>query len=306
MDSLDIRLVREISQGRNVGLVWGDVNPAYGEMASRLGVSKATVRTRVEKMRSSGVLKVFPVQANPELFGVKMGADLIDFPATSSRADLLQKLSLIEGMLLMVSHVGSSFGIVYYYEDEASRRKKADLISRICSATATDSTSIPYPHCTVTLSKLDWEIISALQGDRSGPARRISTKLGRSERTLKRHLNRLIEGWAISTLISTDNNQLRGAVSANLVVHYSSQKLRPVTEGRLIKELDEYLFFPGLWTDFSVYSLFLPSIPEANRVLERAEQTPGVRSARMELVEQRIETYDVLREQVERKLRSFR
>lgn len=306
MDSLDVKLVRELSQGRNVGLVWGDINPAYSEIAHRLGVSRETVRDRLEKMLSSGVLRVFPIQVNPELLGLTMGAVTVDFPKSVSREDLLQKLSLLEGVLLIVSHVGSSVGIIFYYEDEASRRKKVELISRICSATATDSTPIPYPHCSISPSRLDWEIVSALQQDRTAPASRISSGLGISEKTLRRRLKRLVAGWAISTVISTDIDPLRGKVVANLIVHYKSSKLRPAADKGLLKDLNEYLFFPGLWTGYSVYSLFLPSIPEAVRVLERTKETPGIESARIELVERRVETYDILREQVERKLRTIR
>jgi len=303
LDRLDVKLVRELSQGRNVGLVWGDINPAYREMANRLGVSKETVRDRVEKMRSSGVLKVFPIQVNPELLGLDLGALLVDVPATASRRDLLGKLTLLEGILLTVSHVGSSIGMIFYYEDEPSLKKKIELISKICGATAADFTTIPHPHCTASLSTMDWKIVSALQKGRSGRASRISAELGISERTLRRRLKRLVDGWAVSTLISTDVAPLRGMVVANLMIHYTSQKLRQEADTRLLNDLDEYTFFPGLWTDYSVYSLFLPSIPEANRVLERAKETPGVKTARIELVEERMETYDALREQVERKLR---
>lgn len=306
MDSLDVKLVRELSQGRNVGLVWGDINPSYREMAHRLGVSRETVRNRVEKMLSSGVMKVFPIQVNPGLLGLTMGAVTVDFPASSHKADLIRNISLLEGVGLIVSHVGSSFGIIFYYEDEASRRKKVELISRLCSATATDTTSIPYPRCTVSLSEGDWETIASLQRSRRGPARRVAVDLGISEKTLRRRLKRLVEGWAISTVISTDVGPLRGEVAANLIVHYASPAQRPAADGRLLRDLDEYLFFPGLWTDFSVYSLFLPSIPEAMKILERTRETPGVGIARIELVEQRIETYDIFREQVERKLKALR
>jgi DNA-binding Lrp family transcriptional regulator len=305
LDSLDIKLVRELSQGRNVGLVWGDINPAYRDMAHRLGVSKETVRERVEKMLSSGFLKVFPVQVNPGLLGLTMGATAVDFPASASKAELFSKLTLLDGLVLIAAHVTPCFGIVYYFEDEASRMKKVELISRICSATATDSTTVPFPRCTVSLSELDWKIIAALQQDRRGRQGGVAQRLGISEKTLQRRVKKMVDGWAISTMVSADVSLLRSGVLANLMVHYTSTKERHATDGKLLRDLDEYLFFLGLWTDFSLYSFILPSISEAMRILERTKATPGVASARIELVEQRVETYDVLREQVERKLRSL-
>ena len=63
-------------------------------------------------------------------------------------------------------------------------------------------------------------------------------------------------------------------ISANLLVHYTSPTQRPSADGKLLRDLDEYLFFLGLWTDYSLYSFILPSIPEAMKILERTKATP--------------------------------
>ncbi len=305
MDRLDIRIIRELSQGRNVGLVWGDINPAYREMGLSLVVSKETIRGRVDKMRSSGVLKPFPVQPNPGLLGLSVGALTVDVPAQTSTAELMKRLCLVDGILLLVSHIGSMIGVIFYYEDDASRQKKVSLISSICSATAVGFTAIPYPLCSVGLSRRDWEIIAALpqRGERSHGE--ISSGLGISGKTLQRRLKRMIDGWAISRLISTDIRLLRGAVVGSLVVHYSRGAGRAEADKRLIRDLDEFLFFPGIWSTYSVYSLILPSIPDAAKVLERTRATKWVTSARIDLVDGRIELYDTLLDQVQKKLKGL-
>lgn len=306
MDKLDIRIVRELSQGTNQRLVWGDVNPTYREIGRRLGVSKDRIRERIQKMRASGFLKEFPLQVNPSLLGVSMGALTVDSDRSASNRDLAAKLPLIDGMLLLVTHVSGTSGLIFFYADEASRRKKVELMSRICGSSNGKFTVIPYPRCTVTLSTRDWEIVAALQRNFRRSAGEIAAELGISTKTLNRRLKKLIEGYAISTLISTDARKLEGGVVANLIIEYSRDEDRRKTDESLIADLEPYLFFPGLWASYGVYSLILPSIPDASNVFDRTKRIRGVGSARMELVEDRIETYDILHEQVRQKVEALK
>jgi DNA-binding Lrp family transcriptional regulator len=303
LDSLDIRLVRELSQAR-MGLIWGDVSPAYRLIGRKLGVSKETVRERITKMKSSGFLRTFPIHANPNLFGLSLGALTFDVPASASKKDILHDLGLVEGVVTIVSHVGSMIGLVLFYEDEASRKKKVELISRISSATGqVDFTRVPYPECGVTMSRRDWEIVAALQGGGGRVSAETTRGLGFSDKTMRRRLKRMIDGRAIARFVSTDVRHLRGAVIADLVVYYTPGANRTAVDGGLLKDLDEVLFFPGLWSDHSVYSLILPSIPSAADILARVKANEGVRKARIELVEDRVELYEPFIEQVRKKLK---
>jgi hypothetical protein len=69
--------------------------------------------------------------------------------------------------------------------------------------------------------------------------------------------------------------------------------------------LDNVLFLPGLGINHSAYNLILPSIPEAEKVVGNVKATKGVKSARLELVSDRIECYGLLTEQVGGKLKTF-
>ncbi len=237
MDELDIRILRELTHGRNVGLAWGEINPSYRGIGTKLGVSRETVRERAEKLSRSGFLKVFPVQVNPALLGLAMGALSVDPPQTAQKAELVEELSLIEGMLLVATHVSGMIGLSFYYEDERTLGKKIDLIARICGATKLKFTAIPYPPCSIALSTRDWQIVAALQRRRMRSAREIAKELGMSARTLKRRTKRMIDGMAISTIVSSETGALRGGVIGNLQVEYSSAKTRPETDRRMLEEL---------------------------------------------------------------------
>ena len=304
MDELDIRIVRELTHGRNVGLAWGELNPSYGGIGTKLGVSRETVRERVEKMSKSGFLKVFPVQVNPALFGLKMGALSVDLPQAAQKTKLLKELSLLDGVILVATHLSGMIGVSFYYEDERALEKKISLIASICGAVKTRFTTIPFPPCSVALSARDWQIVAALQRRRIGPAGEIARELGISTRTLKRRTKRMIDGMAISTIVSSDSGALRGGVIGNLQVEYNSPKTRPETDRRLLQELDRQIIYFGLWSGFGLFTLVLPSIRAVAEVLDKVRVTKGVAQARLDLIEERVEVYSTLSEPVERRTQS--
>jgi DNA-binding Lrp family transcriptional regulator len=299
LDTLDVKILRELAQGRNLGLIWGDINPSLKDIASKLGVSRDTIRDRRLKLGESGLLKSAPIQANPCLLELSAGALSIDVDPDSDPG-AMQKLQLVDGILVLQSHVGGLLGVVFYYQDE-SLQKKANLITSICDAKKAEFTRIPFPPCNLRLSRLDWEIVSALQNSTRETQSGIPSSLGISEKTLRRHLKRLVDGWAISRMLSVDVSRLRGAVLASLMVHYSVGQ-RVEVDHHLIQQLDEFLFFPGLWSSYSVYTLLLPSISEADAVLERTRSTKGIRAARIDLIKDHVELYGTLTEQVQSKL----
>jgi len=304
LDELDIRIVRELTQGGNVGLAWGEISPSYSRIGTKLGVSRETVRERVEKMSRSGFLKAFPIQVNPTLLGLKIGALSVDLPPTAQKARILEELSLVDGMILVATHVSSMVGVSFYYEDERALEKKISLISRICGATRTRFTTVPIPPCSLVLSMRDWEIVAALQRRRTRPAGEIAKELGISKRTLKRRTKRMIDGMAISTLVSSEIGALSGGIMGNLQVDYNSAKTRPETDGRLLQQLDHSMIYAGLWPGFALFTLVLPNIRSASEILNKVRMTKGVAQARLDLIEERVEVYSTLNEPVERRIRS--
>lgn len=304
MDELDIRILRELTQGGHEGLAWGEIDPSYRALSRKLGASVGTVRDRVVKMSSSGFLKVFPIQVNPALLGLYMGSLAVDVPHTSPKKELLEKLVLIDGMLIVATHVGTLIGLIFYYEDEKELERKIKLVEKVCGATGMKFTKIPYPRCSIKLSKRDWEVIRALQAVSPRSARFLSKRLGISARTLKRRTKRLIDGMAVSTILSIEAHALNTGVIGNILVTYNRKDVRADADRELLRALDSRLLFVGLWTDFSLFTAVLPSIHAASETLETVKNVGGVASARLDLMHDRVEVYSTLSEAVERKLKS--
>ncbi len=303
LDELDVSIVRELTHSNHEGIAWGELSPSYAMIAKKLACSRATIRERVERMWESGFLRTFPVQVNPSLLGLMMGAMALDVPPAARREEIVRKLSLVEGMLVIATHVGGLVGLILYYESELDLQRKEELIASLCGATSLRSTSMPYPRATVELSRRDWQIVSALQRAWPRHPGEIASELGVSTKTLKRRTKRMIEGMAISTVVSADLAAMRGGVVANLEVNHRAGASRAATDAALQADLERYVIYAGLWAEYSLLTLVLPSIPEGLRVLGKVRRAQGVSSARLDLLEDRVEVYSTLREQAERRLR---
>ncbi|MDG6925004.1 MAG: AsnC family transcriptional regulator [Nitrososphaerota archaeon] len=303
LDELDVRIIRELTHSNHEGIAWGELSPSYAMIAKKLACSRATIRERVERMLESGFLRTFPVQVNPSLLGLMMGAMSVDVPPAAVKEEIVRRLSLVEGMLVIATHVGSLIGLVFYYESESDLQKKGELIASLCDATSLRWTPMPYPRATVELSRRDWQIVSALQRAWPRPPEAIARELGVSTRTLRRRTKRMVEGMAISTVVSADLGAMRGGVVANLEVNHDAGTPRAVTDAALQADLEHYTIYAGLWAEYSMLTLVLPSITEGLKVLGKVRRVKGVSSARLDLLEDRVEFYSTLREKVERRLR---
>jgi len=177
---------------------------------------------------------------------------------------------------------------------------RTELISTVAGARSAKLTRVPFPKSTVSLSKPDWRIISRLQRNVDKSLKEISEELQISTRTVKRRMARLVKNSVIFTLASANVSAIRGAVMADLVVEYDSPDVRPQVDKMLLERLEPYS--TGPWESYGLFALILPSISEFREILETVRGFEGIRSAMLELVEDRYEFYDCLYEAVDKKL----
>ena len=92
-----------------------------------------------------------------------------------SRTELAEKLSLIDGLFIVQTHLMGFVGVMFLYEGDESHQRKADLISAVTGASRAKFTRVPFPRSTVSLSKSDWRIISRLERNLDTPLAEIRT-----------------------------------------------------------------------------------------------------------------------------------
>jgi DNA-binding Lrp family transcriptional regulator len=281
MDKLDIKIIRELLQPTPFVTTREGQKGSLRSMGRKLRVSDGVVAKRVDRLRRSGFIKGFPLLLNTDLLGLKVGVFVVQ------------------------THLFGSVGISFYYRDDESFEKKAELISTVAGALSAKLARIPFPESTVTLSKSDWMILSRLQRNVDMSFGEISEELHMSTRTVRRRMVRMTKGGVIFTIASMDVTAVREGVMADLIIEYDSPRVRAQVDKMLFELLEPYYYFTGLWEGFSSFAIILPSISKSREILETVRRAEGIKSANVELVEDRFEFYDYLHEAVDRKLASL-
>jgi DNA-binding Lrp family transcriptional regulator len=186
MDRLDVKIIRELLHPTPFVPSREGQRGSFRAMGKKLGVSDFVVAKRVDRLVGSGLIKGFPLLLNTDLLGLKVGSLLLDVKVSTPRKELAEKLSLVDGLFVVQTHLFGSVGISFYYRDDESFEKKAELISTVAGALSAKLARVPFPKSSVSLSKSDWTIISRLQRNVDMPFGEISEELQMSTRKIGR------------------------------------------------------------------------------------------------------------------------
>jgi DNA-binding Lrp family transcriptional regulator len=300
MDELDVRILRELTQASTVLPARPGLRASYRNIARGLAVSPGTVRNRVNRMYSSGVLTGSSVYANPNLLGLDAGAYALEVSPQRPKREVVDRLRNLEGVFFIQNFRGSFVGIAFVYEGEAARAAKLAAINRIAGAETGAFSRVVYPPCGTTLSRSEWRLVSRLvrRGFRTYAV--LARELGVSVRTLKRRISKLVTTRAILSTPTMDYRALTGCVPADLMVVFGSPDTRPEAEREVFRLVGGWMIYAGVWADFGLYSLLLPRVSTMTEIADRVPHIRGVSTSRIELVDEHIDRVDALQEYVDR------
>jgi DNA-binding Lrp family transcriptional regulator len=192
-----------------------DVRRAYRMMGERLGVTEDTVRNRVKALEK-GCLRGWRVGINPTILGYSTTS--IDFdPRPVAKSESLRAMRTVPGMMLLMNYYGGYVGALVAYRNEESLKEKLGLILRGTSNPGTiERVDVRFPNCNTKLLETDWEIVKALQRN---PRRRydeVAKQVRLSPRTVRRRLERMVQGRAIFAVPDLNLKALQGVTKVTL------------------------------------------------------------------------------------------
>ena len=128
----------------------------------------------------------------------------------------------------------------------------------------------------------------------------VAKELGFSSKTVKRRMQRLIEEKAVFVIPSMDPSALEGAMVADLLVRYSGREGTGVVNRRILSELDDCVIRAVVGDgDYGLFNLIITRISAVREIQEQVGSFAGVASARVDIVQGRLEMYDELSELLE-------
>ena len=299
MDRTDVLIFRALFQGDLSAPLSMDPRKSFRAIARSLRIDELTVRNRLQKLHRAGFLKGWRLLASPALLGLKMVQLFVDV-RSSRRGGLIEKLRVLPGIAAIVEHVGSSMYVIFGCRDEESLDKQIRLIRRLAGAKSSACLSVRFPNCNLRLLQTDVQIIRALTKDPRKMYSAVAKEVGFSSKTVKRRLHRLIEGKAIFMIPSMDPSALEGAMLADLLVQYSGHEGTGAVKQGILSELDDCLIRAEISDPYyGLFNLILTKVSAVREIPKRVRAISGVASARIDLVQDRLEMYDQFFDQLE-------
>ncbi len=297
MDTLDIRILRELSSDAVSSPLHSDIRKSFGAIATKLKIDDSTVRSRVEKLRQTGFLRGWGLFVNPHLLGYKLAVVWLEAELRTSKDSLISKLRLLEGVTAIVNYFGPLLVLVIFYDTEQSFNRKLELIREISGSENLLHAVYRHPECQIALAQTDWRIIRSLQQAPKKLYRELSQDLGLSTRTIKRRLRRMLEAGALFIIPSLDPPKLEGAILADLLVSYESPESKRTVDDKIKSHFDQFLIVPETAIEeYGSFHFCTPNVSRAHEILNWVKEQPGAKSVRLDLVQDRAELYDLVGE----------
>ena len=302
MDALDTKIIREFIQD-GTAFATSDIRKSYRTVSRQLGVDEVTVRKRVSKMKRTGFLGRWNAFTNPTLLGLRVAQLTFDVQSASAKNDLIEELKLLPGSLVVVDCFGTSLYFAFLYNSDSDLRRQVELVQRLSKTNNLVCTFPPFPECKAKLSKTDWALLGKLQKDAHQSYGSIGSGLGISSRTVKRRMQKLVQERALFVLPSFNPRAIEGLVQADLLVFFDGHKAKAKVDFEMFSTWSDYLVRAEVGSsDSSFFNLLVKNVSQAQVVLNWTKEQPGVKNARIDLVQDRFELYTSLDSALEAKL----
>lgn len=299
LDSLDIKILKVL--GETGPSFAGNPRTSLRAMARKLGVDKDTVSRRLKKFQEKQVLNGWAVMVNPNLVGAETTRLLLELPERSNKDDVVRKLKLIPGVVLITTLYGDAIVFIIYYNGEQSLKKTIELVSRISNAESITRIDSSFPPCRLVLSKTDWKLIRSVQKEPLKSYSQISREVGISAKTAKRRLARLLGGFALGAYPRFNPSPL-DATTVELVAFYDESKAAGEANGKILERFGDKVMMSDLSDKTRGYFiLFVNNAREVHDISTWVRGLPGVLKCRADIALDHIEVPDALSEILDRR-----
>lgn len=181
MDSKDFRLLVALHE---------DARASYRSLGRRVSLTAPAVRDRLRRLSEKGILQGFWMTPDPGLLGRE--DLLVFFHGEWTRADAERAL-IAPDVAWVAWKIDGSLTVQMWPRDaERAMRDLAHVVGRPASG---HTLADPTPHAPV--AGLDWRIMEELVDEPRMPLHELCERTGLSPKTVRRHLNGLLEHRAI-------------------------------------------------------------------------------------------------------------
>lgn len=244
-----------------------------------------TVRNRFKNLQAMGCMSVWKLAINPTFFGYKMMEVMVDVQPQSGKEDMIRKLRLLQEIVAMVNFYGSALKMFLLYNEDRSRFRTIELISRITNTEKLTISTMGLPKSqTKSLRKSDLQIVSAFSDDARKSPTLVASELGLSPRTVKNRIEKLRREKTLFTLPDLRFEDIPGFLGAYLSYSYVNSHAKGTVDQNMLSHFDPNY----LWGGFADHEngfivLNTNTVADIQRFLTWAKKQPGVANARIDI-----------------------
>lgn len=181
MDSKDFQLLCALHQ---------NARQSYSSLGRRVSLSAPAVRTRLKNLEQRGILQGYFLSVDPSLLG--RNELLVLFRGDFTRRDAEKALAVPDVGWVAWKVDG---GLTVQVWSKSRTKPSKNLAAAVGAKPSGEALSTPRPHH--PLSTLDWRIVDALIDDPRMPLHDLIEVTGLSPKTVRKHLNLMLEREAI-------------------------------------------------------------------------------------------------------------
>lgn len=263
-----------------------DCRISYSSIGSRNGLTPKSVKSRVKKLISSGIIEKFIVRVNPGGFGYRAANILVLRNNGISKKDVIDRIKRFGDLVFHVHHMERTSTATVIIKERWNDKIVQSLNDSLKPAVVKRINVFELPVST-NLSETDLRIMKCLLI--SGARREISEiakELGISEKTTTRRLDRMKEGRLLDFSVQCNPASMIGYVQFALLITVERSYYRSVHE-RMYSEFQEnILYYRSIIdpNDLLIFVLFGENVFMIDSVLGKVDSFEGVKNADVYIV----------------------
>lgn len=272
LDKLDLKILAILAK---------DCRTSYSSIASMIGLTPKSVNARVKNMVTNGIIEKFIVRVNPAAFGYRIAHVWVRTNIGITKDEAIRRIKQYGALAYYVHHMGRSCVAALIISKALSARILRSLSDSLKPATII---SIPVSQLSVStsFSETDLRILKCLlQSGARIELSEIAKKLGISEKTITRRLDRMKGGRLLDLSIQCDPAAMVGYIQFAIPMDIVESYFGNVKESMYAEFQENILYAPNVIdpNNWLLFVLFGQNIFTVDSALAKVDALKGVKTA---------------------------
>jgi DNA-binding Lrp family transcriptional regulator len=274
LDKIDLKIIQVLAK---------DCRVSYRNIGSIVGLTTKSVRARVIKMVSNGVIEKFFVYVNPAVLGYGTEC-ILKMRFNESTENIIDRLNLLGDLFLHVRQIGgtSVFSLVV----KAGFEDKIPLLIDSLKPAVMQSMFVSRPFVQKGPKELDFKIIKCLLPNPRIHISEIAKKLLISTKTVSRRLDMMKNDNVVQFSVLVNPASTRGYIQFVIAISVKETLYQYVLES-IYRELSGNLLLQAPVTspdNLIVLIMFSQDIFTVDSILRKVESFDGVKTAELDIL----------------------